>query len=251
MRIGTLIASLTVLGCSLGLGCSLIDLNEHQGSPDGGAGGGADGGGGTSTIAAGGDGAGGGGAGAGGGSGGADGGGAPAGGGGTGGSGGGGGAGGSAGFCGDGIINGNEECDPGADANSHCVSCSVVCDGFLEPTTHHCYELFGGGVTWPAGESACIVLDAHLATLTSATENAFVLSKLAGAQPWIGGHDSNSEGTFEWVTGEPWGYSNLVGNNTADQDCLWFRTDGKWDVDECSFPGGDYLCEREPVGQQP
>ncbi|WP_114375415.1 lectin-like protein [Elioraea thermophila] len=57
-----------------------------------------------------------------------------------------------------------------------------------------------------------------LATITSAGEQLFVNSALfGGSSPfnetlrgswWLGGTDAESEGTWTWVTGEPWSFTN-------------------------------------------
>ncbi len=77
-----------------------------------------------------------------------------------------------------------------------------------------------GGITWSAAQAWCLLNKGHLATITSAAENAFVFAVATGPYtaglwqtilpggtygPWLGGTKSGSWG---WVTGEPFGYSN-------------------------------------------
>ena len=83
----------------------------------------------------------------------------------------------------------------------------------------------------------------HLATITSAEENDFILNNVLGTPGpfyWIGGAQNPAGvepgGGWEWVTGESWGYTNW-GNYSVDpepnnafgtEDVLEMRSDGKW-----------------------
>jgi hypothetical protein len=79
------------------------------------------------------------------------------------------------------------------------------------------------GISWPDANAAAIARGSgwHLATITSAEENAFVYGLVAGkpqfwaccnqgnAQgPWLGGTKVGTSLTFQWVTGEPFAYAN-------------------------------------------
>lgn len=88
-------------------------------------------------------------------------------------------------------------------------------------------ELFVGGV------------QGHLVTITSATENDFVegLSNQCDCSnfAWIGATDEGLEGTWEWVTGEPFDYSkwgsmepNNVGGAENYAIMNWISGDGEW-----------------------
>jgi len=93
-------------------------------------------------------------------------------------------------------------------------------------------------ITWPDAQAAAVDVGGYLATLTSAEENLFVFNLVCGTPgawthpaefaegPWLGGSDAASEGNWQWVTGEPWGYAP------------WFRSDlpDDWGT------GEDYLC---------
>lgn len=53
----------------------------------------------------------------------------------------------------------------------------------------------------------------HLATITSEAENTFVTTELGGtAGAWLGGRQlprsSEPAGGWQWITGEPWAYTN-------------------------------------------
>jgi beta-lactam-binding protein with PASTA domain len=68
--------------------------------------------------------------------------------------------------------------------------------------------------------------------------------------PWLGGTDAASEGNWEWVTGEPWGYTNwLAGqpDNWQDEDYLMFWGLGSitptWNDGDIA---SSYVIEYEP-----
>ena len=70
-----------------------------------------------------------------------------------------------------------------------------------------------------------------MATITSATENNEVKAVATGSE-WVGGSDIEVEGTWKWVTGEEWTYSNWNSgepNNSGNEDGLEFYAHtGKW-----------------------
>ena len=74
--------------------------------------------------------------------------------------------------------------------------------------------------TWKEAKRACEMLGGHLATICSAEEMETVrdlLSRGLYDAYWLGASDEREEGTWEWVTGEPFDYS-LWGANQPD-DC--------------------------------
>lgn len=85
-------------------------------------------------------------------------------------------------------------------------------------------------ISWTAANAAASGMGGgwHLATITSAAENAFVAGLLPTGAPdrshfWLGGSDAASEGTWTWVTGEAFGYTDWWGgepNNAGNEDYL-------------------------------
>jgi hypothetical protein len=93
----------------------------------------------------------------------------------------------------------------------------------LNPGNYHYYQLQTSQVTWAqAFALSRIVLSGvtgHLATITSEQENSFVAS-LLGPDCYhasLGGTDDGSEGTWRWITGEPFVYSNWFAGEPNNQ----------------------------------
>lgn len=126
----------------------------------------------------------------------------------------------------------------------------------------HYYEYVGDNLTWHSANAAANGMTlagvaGHLVTLTSAAENAFVLSEFLGAEhandlrAWIGLSDRNVEGSFEWVTGEAFSYSNWSGgepNNNGNEDFVEMFGAGTWNdnVNDNVFIQG-YIVEYDVV----
>ena len=108
----------------------------------------------------------------------------------------------------------------------------------------HWYEFVSApNITWTDASNAVGTLGAgwHLATITSAEEQIFVNALLPAVLAdrshfWLGGSDAANEGTWTWVTGETFAYTNWWGgepNNQGGENYLTldFRTSGgdtKW-----------------------
>ena len=72
----------------------------------------------------------------------------------------------------------------------------------------HSYQRFDTGMSWTAAKTFCESKGAHLATVTSQAEHDFIVNNFAPRDLWLGASDAASEGTWVWVTGEPWSYTN-------------------------------------------
>lgn len=106
-------------------------------------------------------------------------------------------------------------------ASNATVNVALTQDSMIyNPTTGHFYEIGGTGATgisWTDARDAAAAssyngMQGYLATITSAEENAYILSKLP-ATGWIGASDATTEGTWQWVTGPETGTTFSVGNN--------------------------------------
>jgi hypothetical protein len=87
----------------------------------------------------------------------------------------------------------------------------------------------------------------HMATISSAAENDFVVSGLFSSglisgNPWIGLSDAVTEGAFRWITGEPYAYTNWgpgEPNNAGNEDYANYLFNGftsKWNDLPNSLP---------------
>jgi hypothetical protein len=76
----------------------------------------------------------------------------------------------------------------------------------------HWYERVNAEVTWHQAKQQAEDMGGHLATITSDAENTWVYDNFGGGDAWLGATDEGSEGTWIWVTGEPWGYTRWASN---------------------------------------
>ena len=101
----------------------------------------------------------------------------------------------------------------------------------FNPETGNYYAAFAdGGRPWSEAEAAAAAMKyrsctGHLATITSAQENAFIVANFPEAMSggyWFGGIQETGSGTpdagWTWVTGEAFGYTNWNGGEPNDAD---------------------------------
>ncbi len=104
-----------------------------------------------------------------------------------------------------------------------------------------------------------VEMGGHLATIVSAAENTSIMNAFGGSLPetvWIGGTDEKTEGTWGWITGELWKFSNwkdvqttyadLAGGEQPDEindPFDWKIVKGNWRLDQ---DGSMHILERIP-----
>jgi len=93
----------------------------------------------------------------------------------------------------------------------------------------HSYYRSTGSATWTTARTNCSNMGGHLVTITSSGEQSF----LYGLWPsgWIGLTDEVTEGTWRWVTGETYSYTNWNSgepNNSGNEDYVQFVSNGRW-----------------------
>ncbi|MFO7722250.1 MAG: T9SS type A sorting domain-containing protein, partial [Bacteroidales bacterium] len=94
-----------------------------------------------------------------------------------------------------------------------CVVNSLPGFTFIGTLGNSSYFVSNGEFTWLDALAHSRANGLHMATITSAAENDFVVNGLisnglAGTSPWIGLSDADTEGVWKWITGETYGYSN-------------------------------------------
>jgi hypothetical protein len=100
----------------------------------------------------------------------------------------------------------------------------------------HFYEFVdtGGFVGWLDAQAAAQASGGYLATSTSSAENDFLAALTMGTEAYIGATDEALEGTFAWVTGELFGFTN------------WAFQEPNDDVAPASPSGEDYVIINPP-----
>jgi cysteine-rich repeat protein len=157
--------------------------------------------------------------------------------------------------CGNGVVEGGEQCDdanPTPDDGCDACTCS-----FYVPASTHCYVMLtGDSWTWDEAEQACPA-GWQIASLETLEERDAILP-LFLANPeatWIGGNDKAAEGEFVWESGEPWTYGTGdpwhggEPNNVGDEDCIELLDDNGnafFNDDKCSDHHNRVLCEYTP-----
>ena len=102
------------------------------------------------------------------------------------------------------------------------------------------YYVYTQKVSRENAETYCESVGGHLVAITSAEEQEFINSIIDSKEYWIGGYRSSD--TWNWVTGEKWGYTNwsTIATTTYRYICIfekhWFS------VNEYSY---GYICEWE------
>ncbi len=90
----------------------------------------------------------------------------------------------------------------------------------------HSYKLFDMDFTWYEAKAYCEKLGGHLAIITSENEQVFIESLVKNSNRkvfWLGGSDEFVEGTWKWVDGSNFVYSNWSSgepNNEYNEDFL-------------------------------
>lgn len=100
----------------------------------------------------------------------------------------------------------------------------------------HNYELIQKNLNWEEAKAYCESLGGHLATITSKEEEDKILNLLESSDikvVWLGADDLNSTGSFNWVNGEAFNYSNWAVNepnndNGVEHYLVMYKVEGNW-----------------------
>nr|XP_006824162.1 PREDICTED: aggrecan core protein-like [Saccoglossus kowalevskii] len=116
------------------------------------------------------------------------------------------------------------------------------------------YYVYNDTQTWESSEQLCENVGAVLASLYTSKISDGVIQFIIDRNLddgtisyWIGLNDISEEGSFEWLNGDPYGYTNWAPRNPdnwRNQDCgqLWTSRNFQWDDDICSNDNG-YICQ--------
>ena len=105
----------------------------------------------------------------------------------------------------------------------------------------HTFKYFDTSLTWAEAKAACEALGGHLATSTSAEKNAFLNNFLT---IHLGCSYNSETGTWQWVTGEEWDYTNWADGEPSDPDNKpygYINGGETWRSE--SNPYWNYVCE--------
>ena len=81
---------------------------------------------------------------------------------------------------------------------------------------------------WNDAQARCSDSQKNLASILSKEVQDYLISQTQAAQldgpVWLGGSDSNNEGTIEWIDNEDFNFNDPLesGTNQDDKDCLAF-----------------------------
>ncbi|XP_033951501.2 uncharacterized protein [Pseudochaenichthys georgianus] len=128
-----------------------------------------------------------------------------------------------------------------------------------DPFNDYCY-LFNylSTRTWAEARADCVNQGGDLVSITDPFEQAFIQGVIqvspTGISLWMGGHDSVTEGGWEWMDGAPFRYIRWSAGNPDDyygEDCLAILiNNGYWNDDNCDSKRG-YICERRGNTPEP
>ncbi|XP_047200502.1 macrophage mannose receptor 1 [Hippoglossus stenolepis] len=121
-----------------------------------------------------------------------------------------------------------------------------------DPFNDYCY-LFNylSMRKWAEARADCVNQGGDLISITDPYEQAFIQGVIqtspTGISLWMGGHDSITEGGWEWSDGSPFRYIRWNAGNPDDyygEDCLSIIiNNGYWNDDNCENNRG-YICKR-------
>jgi hypothetical protein len=88
----------------------------------------------------------------------------------------------------------------------------------VNPANGHAYYVTEGAMTWADAEAWAVSNGGHLVAINDAAEDAWIQSSLglASGYYWLGGRDDAVEGSFDWVSGEPFSYQNFLPGQPDD-----------------------------------
>lgn len=110
----------------------------------------------------------------------------------------------------------------------------AILDNWINPANQHPYYLLGE-TDWATAQAMAISLGGSLASVSDTAENTWIKNQVNGVDVWLGINDSETEGTSEWISGEPvlytnWSYGDpSTGTLGQSEDFgLMYGNNGQW-----------------------
>ncbi len=115
----------------------------------------------------------------------------------------------------------------------------------------HFYQKFTKRKSWTDARSSCEKLGGYLVTITSEEERLFLMKNIfegSGKSFWAGATDSETEGEWKWITGEPMVFTDWAKgepNDEKDEDYLELPPyfDYRWNDVPNAAKLNCYVCE--------
>ncbi|MFZ1422702.1 MAG: HYR domain-containing protein [Saprospiraceae bacterium] len=129
-----------------------------------------------------------------------------------------------------------------------CKPCNDTISGFIYMGTYlgNRYFCSLSPATWPSAKVICENVGGQLCVMNSLAENQWVANKLMGQTAFIGLHDSNIEGVFQWLDGSPLSFTNWYtgqpNNANGEQDYVELVPDGTWN-DQYNTSTREFICK--------
>jgi len=119
-----------------------------------------------------------------------------------------------------------------------------------EPVCDIYYEYHPEKMNWMSAKRVCEASQGTLATVPTTEVQSYFRERFGSSSKskrfWLGANDRNREGTWEWVTGERFGFTNWYRSRPTykrDYDCLQFNYGfGMWSDEDCSL-NKPFLCQ--------
>ncbi len=129
--------------------------------------------------------------------------------------------------------------------------CKAADEKIRSDATDHYYQVYKTKKTWSDARFSCEKAGGYLVTVTSAAERDFLVKRFfAGSRQsfWAGATDSETEGQWKWLTGEPFDFADWRKGEPNDQkgeDCLEMPVyfDYQWNDVPDAAKRNCYVCE--------
>jgi hypothetical protein len=76
------------------------------------------------------------------------------------------------------------------------------------PATGNQYGLTAPGLSWTTAQAVAVANGGNLVTINNLTEQNWLISTFGNSLFWIGLTDQDTEGVWQWISGEPVTYTN-------------------------------------------